>query len=169
MYYSALSRDDIPEYARVLFPFYCDENHIFVHQNYGNMLSQLRKYKCPCIFANQYIEQLSAEFWSAIAGSVGTQMVFRVSGRDAEQLAVEFQHHVRAQDFTHLGQYEVFVRLSIDKVTSRPFTAETLPPPVAGKTNDGLIRYCRERYTTPQRVIEAQVRQALRQRGSFES
>ena len=50
-------------------------------------------------------------------------MLFRVGATDAEYLAKEFYPVFTENDFVHLPQYAMYLRLMIDGATSQPFSA----------------------------------------------
>ena len=92
------------------------------------MLPEMRKHRLSIILANQYLEQIDEKFASAIFGNAGTVVSFRIGARDAEYLAKEFYPVFRVEDFVNLPTYHIYLKLMIDGVTSKPFSAETLPP-----------------------------------------
>ena len=53
---------------------------------------------------------------------------FRVGARDAEYLAKEFYPIFRVEDFVNLPTYHIYLKLMIDGVTSKAFSAMTLMP-----------------------------------------
>ncbi len=60
---------------------------------------------------------------------MGTLISFRVGAKDARELEQEFEPEFSKDDFINLPNYQVYLRLMIDGVSSRPFSAATLPPP----------------------------------------
>ena len=72
-----------------------------------------------------------------IAADVKPEMEEWIRGAvaDAEILAKEFAPTFSAQDLVSLPNYRIYLKLMIDGVVSRPFSAETLPPePVFSNT-----------------------------------
>jgi hypothetical protein len=86
-------------------------------------------------------------------------IAFRVGAEDAEFLEKEFLPEFTAQDLVNLAKYNVYLKLMINGVTGRPFSAETLPPfPKPTKSNkEKIIRVSRERYGVPRRIIEEKI------------
>src|SRR5438034_8244388 len=90
------------------------------------MLSELRKYRVGLILAHQYLSQLDLQIRDAILGNVGTMIAFRLGLTDAEILENEFRPELSAMDLISLPNYHVYLKLMIDGVVSRPFSAKTL-------------------------------------------
>ena len=125
---AALSRADVPEAERRDFTLYLDEFHSFTTLSLATMLSELRKYRVSLVLAHQYLAQLDERIRDAILGNVGTLIVFRIGGLDAEILETEFEPEIKAIDFVNLPNHHIYVKLMIGGVISRPFSAETLAP-----------------------------------------
>jgi Type IV secretion-system coupling protein DNA-binding domain len=126
---AALSRADQPEAERRDFYLYLDEFHSFTTLSLVGMLSELRKYRLNLILAHQYMAQLDERLLQAILGNVGTIISFRIGPSDTETIAQEFAPEFSATDLMNLPNYHTYLKLMIDGQVSRPFSAETLPPP----------------------------------------
>lgn len=125
---AALSRANIPESERKDYTLYLDEFHNFTTQSLVLMLSELRKYRLSLVLAHQYLTQLEIPIRDAILGNVGTIIVFRIGGADAEIFAQEFAPEFKIIDFTNLPNYHIYLKMMIDGKISSPFSAVTLPP-----------------------------------------
>jgi hypothetical protein len=123
---AAMSRADIPEERRRDYFVYLDEFHSFTTLSLAEMLSELRKYRLDLILAHQYLAQLEVKMRDAIFGNVGTMISFRTGAVDAELLAQEFYPEFSLADLTNLPNYDIYLKLMIDGVPSRPFSAHTL-------------------------------------------
>jgi len=158
MQLAAMSRVDIPEEARRDFYLYVDEFQNFATEAFANILSEARKYRLNIILAHQYIEQLEEHVRAAVFGNVGTIVCFRMGAADAEFLAKEFMPQFTEEDLVNLGQFEMYVKLMIDGVTSEPFSARGLPPLARPENNrEKIIRVSRERYGEDKRVVEEKI------------
>ena len=156
---AAMERVDVLEPERRDYYLYVDEFQNFATQSFANILSEARKYHLNLIIAHQYIEQLDEEYVRpAVFGNVGTMLMFRVGGADAEFLESEFTPHLLPEDLVNLTKYEMYLKLMINGVASAPFSAQTLPP-ISGITENRqkVINVSRERYTEPRAVIEEKV------------
>jgi len=164
---AAMSRVNIPEEQRQDFFLYIDEFQNFATESFVNILSEARKYRLSLILSHQYIAQLGtgneAHVRDAVFGNVGTIVTFRVGAEDAEFLEKEFTPEFLAPDFVNLGKYHIYVKLMIDGITGRPFSAETMPPPVLPFTTpeesnqDEIIALGREKYATPRQSVEGEI------------
>jgi CxxC-x17-CxxC domain-containing protein len=159
---AAMSRVNIPnEEDRRDFYLYVDEFQNYSTESFAGILSEARKYRLNLIMAHQYIAQLSDEVRDAVFGNVGTIVTFRVGAEDAEELEKEFTPHVLATDVVNLAKFQIYLKLMIDGVASRPFSADTLPPmQEAGQYSDNrdkVIKVSRERYTKPSDEVEDKI------------
>lgn len=126
--WTAFGRADRPESERPDFFVYLDEFHNFTTLTLTTMLSELRKYGVGFVLAHQYLGQLDREIQDAIFGNVGTIIAFRVGFRDAEILEKELFPVFEVADLLNLPNYSIYVKLTVDGVPSRPFSATTLRP-----------------------------------------
>jgi len=156
---AAMSRVDVPEEKRNDFFLYVDEFQNFATEAFVNILSEARKYRLSLILAHQYISQMDPAVRDAVFGNLGTFVVFRVGAEDAEFLEKEFKPEILASDMVNLAKYHVYVKLMVDGVTTRPFSAVSLPlfpkPEVSHK--EKIIRVSRERYGSPRRKVEEKI------------
>lgn len=89
LYQAAMSRADVPEGEREDFHLYIDEFQNFTTDAFDSIVSEARKYRLSIVAAHQYLDQLPVQIKQAMLGNVGTMMLFSLSGKDAEELAVE--------------------------------------------------------------------------------
>jgi type IV secretory pathway TraG/TraD family ATPase VirD4 len=167
LYLAAMSRVDIPEEQRRDFFLYVDEFQNFATESFADILSESRKYRLCLTVANQYLAQLeemtalgkSTKVKDAIFGNVGTIIVFRVGAEDAEFLEKEFGEEIKKDDFVNLAKYNIYIKLMVDGVSTRPFSAETLPPlpKNAVSQKEKIIRLSRERYGTKREIVEQKI------------
>lgn len=146
---AALFRAGKQEHERKNFTLFVDEAHSFLTTEFCSILAEARKYKLGVVMSTQYLSQLQPEIWEAIKGNVGTMIVFRVGASDAQYLAKEFHPTFKATDMVNLPAYGYFIKLMIDGSTSRPFSADGLPPPLHDKD------YSKEISTQSKRLGEA--------------
>ncbi len=161
---AAMERVRIPEDERKDFYLYVDEFQNFVTDAFAGILSEARKYRLNLTVAHQYTAQLISDKSSAVRdavfGNVGTMIIFRVGSDDAEFLEKEFDPEFTPQDIVNLPNYKIYLKLMIDGVTSRPFSAATLPPLVKSGDMDvenEVIRSSRELYCRPKEIIEREI------------
>lgn len=161
---AAMERVRIPEEERKDFYLYVDEFQNFATDSFANILSEARKYRLNLIVAHQYTAQLENKDGSkvrdAVFGNVGTMIIFRVGADDADFLEKEFEPEFTAQDLVNLPNFHVYLKLMIDGITSRPFSATTLPPikiNVALGVKEKIIESSRANYARPREEVEAAI------------
>ncbi len=157
---AAMSRVDIPEDDRRDFYLYVDEFQNFATESFASILSEARKFHLCLIVGHQYIAQLesgqSTVVRDAVFGNVGTLVVFRVGAEDAEFLEKWFAPDFMAADLVNLGKYTIYIKLMVDGVTTKGFSALTLPPLPAMEEShkDEIIAYSREHYGSKREDVE---------------
>jgi len=158
---AAMSRVDIPEKERKDFFLYVDEFQNFATESFATILSEARKYRLSLILSHQYISQMDDEVRDAVFGNVGTIATFRIGAEDAEFLEKEFAPEFYARDIVNLAKYNIYIKLMIDGLAGRPFSATTLPPfpPQEVSNRDKIIKVSRERYGTSRKKVEDNIRE----------
>ena len=161
---SAMERVRIPEDERVDFYLYVDEFQNFATDSFAGILSEARKYRLNLILAHQYIGQLvtetSTRVRDAIFGNVGTMIMFRVGAGDAEFLENEFTPEFEIQDMVNLPNYCIYIKLMVNGVTARPFSAMTIMPldvKTSSVVESEIIRMSERRYSRPRAVVEEEI------------
>lgn len=161
---AAMERVRIPEEERKDFYLYVDEFQNFATDSFASILSEARKYRLNLVMAHQYIGQLvtdtSTRVRDAVFGNVGTIVIFRIGAADAEFLESEFTPEVTIEDLVGLPNHRIFLKLMIDQVRSRPFSATTLPPlaiEVAEGSMKNVIEASRKKYTRRRREVEEEM------------
>ncbi len=161
---AAMERVRIPEENRRDFYLYVDEFQNFVTDAFAGILSEARKYRLNLTVAHQYTAQLvvdkSSAVRDAVFGNVGTMIVFRVGSDDAEFMESEFDPEFTPQDLVNLPNYKAYLKLMIDGVTSRPFSAKTMPPLVKSGNRDieeAVINSSRALYCRSKEVVEREI------------
>jgi hypothetical protein len=122
---AALSRAELSERERRDFYLYVDEFPSFTTSSFAGMLSEMRKYRLGLILAHQHLGQLDDQVRDAILGNVGTMIAFRIGLADGLLLEKEFHPEFSATDLVNLPNYHIYLKLMIDGVVSKPFSAVT--------------------------------------------
>jgi len=125
---AAYSRADTTAEKRRDFFVYIDEFQSFTTLAVANMLAELRKYRVGFTVAHQYLHQLDADIRHAVLGNAGTLIGFRVGAEDAPYLVREFADEFDQADLMQLPNHRIYLKLMIDGMPSKPFSALTLPP-----------------------------------------
>ncbi|MGC8775991.1 MAG: type IV secretory system conjugative DNA transfer family protein [Minisyncoccia bacterium] len=163
---AAMERVRIPEEERVDFYLYVDEFQNFATESFAGILSEARKYRLNLILAHQYVGQLvtdvSTRVRDAIFGNVGTMIVFRIGAKDAEFLEKEFAPEFSPEDMVNLPNYHIYLKMVVDGVSYRPFSATTLPPFKTNSsvlTKEKIIENSRKKYGKPHYLVEEEIKQ----------
>jgi CxxC-x17-CxxC domain-containing protein len=155
---AAMSRVDIPEKDRSDFILYIDEFQNFSTDSFASILSEARKYRLSLVLAHQYINQMEEKVRDAVFGNVGTMITFRVGAEDGEFLEKEFSPEFITHDLVNLPKQNIYVKLMIDGLTSRPFSAETLAPAVSDYDFEKeIIEFSRNKYGNDRKGIEEKI------------
>ncbi len=179
---AAMERVRIPEDERRDFYLYVDEFQNFVTDSFASILSEARKYRLNLTLAHQYIAQLvtkdSEAVRDAVFGNVGTMIIFRVGAADAEFLEPEFTPEFTIEDIVNLPNYTIYLKLMVDGITSRPFSAKTIPPfkiPADSNVAQEIIQSSRSLYARPREDVEKEINEwsgmlvGLGQEGKFKA
>jgi Type IV secretion-system coupling protein DNA-binding domain len=155
MQLAAMSRADVPEDQRHSYYLYVDEMHNFITLSFADVLSEARKYGLSLTLAHQYIDQLDKEIREAVFGNVGTIITFRTGAKDARYLAREFHPIFTESDIINLPNYRIYLKLMIDGVTSKAFSADTLAGPAEITSYaDIIVDLSRTKYARPRKDVE---------------
>ncbi len=162
IYLGAMSRADATASALKAMPhfyFYVDEFQSFSSDSFADILSEARKYKLSLTIAHQYVEQMSEMVRAAVFGNVGTMIVYRVGSVDAEIFEKEFAPQFTSEDIVNLGQYQMYLRLMIDGVGSKPFSARGMAPIVEPDNNFKvkIIEQSRNSFAKSRAVVEESI------------
>ncbi len=162
IYLAAMSRADLKSDQMKEVPnfyFFVDEFQSFANKSFADILSEARKYKLNLTIAHQYIEQMEEEVREAVFGNVGTMITFRVGAFDAEVLEKEFAPTFTAEDLVNLGARQIYLKLMIDDIASKPFSASTMPPIVMPEVNfkDQVIESSRKTFASARAEVEKSI------------
>lgn len=158
---AALQRVDTPEEQRKDFFLYVDEFQNFATDSFAKILSEARKFRLNLTMTNQYIEQIPLAVRSAIFGNVGTLSSFVVSQADASILSHEFAPIFDQDDMVSLESHSMYVKLCIDGMTSKPFSAKSLDYRSQLQKfgfKDQVISSSRNKYSVPKEEIEDKIK-----------
>jgi Type IV secretion-system coupling protein DNA-binding domain len=162
-YLAALKRITLPEEDRTLYPFHVDEIHSFATESFGDILAQTRKFGLSFCGANQFLDQLNKvdeNLRSAVLGTSGTRIAFRVGGEDAGVLRKDFAPWP-AEELMDLDNTKALIKLLYEGKVRGPFQMQTYETPPHIKLQSSQARYGRNysrfNYGTPRAEVEAQI------------
>jgi hypothetical protein len=164
IYLATMSRADLrPQELEDIAPcyLYVDEFQNFANQAFSEILSESRKYKLALTVSNQYFDQIEEDVRKAIIGNVGTLILFRVGSTDALLMEKEMSPTFTAEHLVNLQFTQIYLRLMIDGVTSKPFSATTLLPIKAPSENylTDIVFVSRQKYTAPKKEVENAIKE----------
>lgn len=145
--FTAMQRVKVAEDERRDFYLFADEFQNFASGSFASILSEARKYRLNLHLTHQYTAQLPESMQEGVFGNVGTMVVFSVGAPDAQILEKEFAPYFIAEDLISLEKYHIYLKLMIDGMTSKPFSAISLAPP-SGQTYQGkeAVEFSRRTY-----------------------
>jgi type IV secretory pathway TraG/TraD family ATPase VirD4 len=163
---AAMSRIDIvKEEDRKDFYLYIDEFQNFSTDSFADILSEARKYHLSLTLTNQYLGQLvdpisrSSKVRDAIFGNIGTIVTFRIGAEDSEFVELEFEPEFTANDLVNLPLHRIYIKLMINGVASKPFSADTFPPHSSPEKSyaEIIVENSRARYGVPVKEVEEKI------------
>lgn len=157
----AMSRADIDAHERQDFYLYVDEFQNFATDSFATILSEARKYKLNLVMANQYVQQMEEEVMYAVFGNVGTLITFQVGFDDAEYFSKQFGEVVMPADIISLPKYTTYIRLLVDNMPSKVFSAKMNPPVDVDMTSalrKKVLKASRERYGKEKAAVEDKIK-----------
>ncbi|MDD3940125.1 MAG: type IV secretion system DNA-binding domain-containing protein [Candidatus Pacebacteria bacterium] len=162
IYSAAMSRADVDPYKLGELPpfyFYVDEFQNFANDSFAQILSEARKYQLALTVAHQYVDQMTEEVKAAIFGNIGTMVTFRVGATDAQVFEKEFAPVFSADDIVNLSAFQMYLRLMIDSVGSKPFSAKGLLPIAKPATShaEEIIEHSRKFYGKKKEEVEKEI------------
>lgn len=126
---ASFARIDTAEELRPDFYLYIDEFQNFTTDSISTILSEARKYRLCLIIAHQYIKQLPEKIRDSVFGNVGSMVAFRVGAEDAEFLIKQFTPVFDQNDLINLDNFNAYVKLLINNLTSKSFNLTFSKPP----------------------------------------
>jgi hypothetical protein len=149
-------RSSIPAAKRHPVMVYVDEVQDYLHlpTDLGEALAQSRGYGVGWVLAHQFLGQLPREMRGAVLANARSRVCFQLPHEDAVVMAKGHQEVV-PEDFTALGQYEIYASLYAGGQATPYASGRTLPPSPPISDMDELRRRSRERYGRPLDEVEA--------------
>ena len=155
---ASFSRIDLPEELRNDFYLYIDEFQNFTTDSISTILSEARKYKLCLIIAHQFIKQVPEKIRDAVFGNVGSMMTLRVGAEDAEFLVKQFAPIFDQSDLINLDNFNAYVKLLINNLTSKPFNIAFPRAPQENKEiADALKELSRLKYGRDRNLVEQEI------------
>ena len=160
---SAGGPEGLPQDQRRDFYLYVDEFQNFATPDFGQILSEARKYRLNLTVANQFIGQIEEDVKNAIFGNAGTIISFRVGVSDANYLQHEFQPVFSEADLINVERFHAYVKTLIDQEPTPPFSLDLTRDLTEEKKMENprvaeLIKeLSRLKYGKPRELVEAEI------------
>jgi len=149
-------RAGIPAERRHPVMVYIDEVQDYLHlpTDLGDALAQARGLGVGFTLAHQFLGQLSPAMRGAVMSNARSKVCFQLAQEDAVQM-VKGHPELAPEDFTALGQYQVYASLFARGAVTPYASGVTLPPSKPTSDPTQVKRLSRERYGRPLDEIEA--------------
>jgi hypothetical protein len=146
---AGMARVSLPEKKRTDFYLYVDEFYNLVTETFENILAEARKYGICLTVAHQYMGQLIPRVQASVLGNVGSIIIFRIGGEDAEKLRPEMEPVFDVKDMINLGIQQFYIKMTIDGETYDPFSSETLKvlPAIHPSYREEILKASRGKYS----------------------
>jgi hypothetical protein len=160
---AAMSRQDTPLEKRRDFYLYVDEFQNFATPDFGQILSEARKYRLNLVVANQFIGQIEEDVKNAIFGNAGTIVTFRVGVSDANYLQHEFQPVFNEADLINVERFHAYVKTLVNGEPVTPFSIDMTrnldeeKKQANPKVTELVKELSRLKYGRPRELVEAEV------------
>ncbi|WP_425417627.1 type IV secretory system conjugative DNA transfer family protein [Oricola indica] len=148
---AALSRQG----ERRPFHVYVDECHHFAAGTLSEMLSGIRKFGVSLTLSHQYLGQLSRKLKSALMGTAGTTIVFRIGVEDAAVLEPEFRLTNSDLSLCELPPFEIYLR---DGYRTRRLIMPECPYPPSSKGAERIKRFTQSQFACDPLRLDAKLR-----------
>ena len=144
--------------SRPPFHIYVDECHHFGASTLPEMLSGIRKFGVSLVLAHQYLDQLPARLKTALLGTVGTIVAFRIGAKDVDYIEPEFRLTNDDYSLCELQPFEAYARSS--------FTTHKLAmPELEHRDYPGAPRRIRNlsrcQYAADRKSVEARIQRFI--------
>jgi hypothetical protein len=153
---ATLERAAVPPQQRHPVMVFLDEFATFLNlpTDLADALTRSRAHGTSFTLAHQYQSQLSPAMRAAVQSSTRSRICFQLAADDAVGIA-RTAPELTAEDFTALGQYEIYASLFANGRVNPYASGKTLPPPPTTSDPNELRRLSRERYGRPLDEVEA--------------
>jgi hypothetical protein len=150
------ARAGVPAKQRRPVLVYIDEVQDYLHlpTDLGDALAEARGFGAGFTLAHQFLGQLPLPMRAAVLANARSRVCFQLSREDAGQLA-KGHPELGPEDFTTLGQYQVYASLFAGGAVNPYASGVTLPAGPATSRPSSLLRTSRQRYGRSLDEIEA--------------
>ena len=120
----------------------------------AEMLSGIRKFGVSLVLAHQYLDQLPRKLKSALLGTVGTVVAFRIGALDLPLIEPEFQLTNDDYSLCELQPYEAYVRTGF---TTSKLAMPEIEHRVYPSAPSRIRNFCRSQYAADRIEVERRI------------
>jgi hypothetical protein len=163
MWMAAYQRTKIPEVKRRDFYVYVDEFQNFATPQFGDIMSEGRKFHIALTVSHQNIAQIEdANLVKVVTGNTGTIICLKVSPQDEAFLLPYMQPEVERGDIVNLPPYHFYMKVTGDE-TEDAFSGQTIR--IEKSDTEGAssttIEESRRRYASPKTEVSERVNELM--------
>lgn len=163
MWMAAYQRTKIPEKDRRDFYVYVDEFQNFATPQFGDIMSEGRKFHIGLTISHQNIAQIEdTNLVKVVTGNAGTIICLKVSPQDEAFLLPYMQPEVERGDIVNLPPYHFYMKVTGDE-TEDAFSGRTIQ--VESSNAEGVVKAAvdarRRRYALPKAIVTEQVNELM--------
>lgn len=158
MWMAAYQRTKIPEKQRRDFFVYVDEFQNFATPQFGDIMSEGRKFHISLTVSHQNIAQIEdKDLIKIVAGNAGTIICLKASPKDEEFILPHMRPEVEKGDIVNLAPYHFYMKVTGDEAEDA-FSGQTIRPDEDGEDySDDVIAASREQYARPKAEIVKEI------------
>jgi hypothetical protein len=163
MWMAAYQRTKIPEAKRRDFYVYVDEFQNFATPQFGDIMSEGRKFHIALTVSHQNIAQIEdVNLVKVVTGNAGTIICLKVSPQDEAFLLPYMQPEVERGDIVNLPPYHFYMKVTGDE-TEDAFSGQTIrvEEGAAEGLPEATVEESRRRYALPKATVTEQVNELM--------
>jgi hypothetical protein len=158
MWMAAYQRTKIPEKQRRDFFVYVDEFQNFATPQFGDIMSEGRKFHISLTVSHQNIAQIEdKDLIKVVAGNAGTIICLKASPQDEEFILPHMRPEVEKGDVVNLAPYHFYMKVTGDEAEDA-FSGQTIRPDEDGEDySDDVIAVSRKQYARPKTEVVKEI------------
>lgn len=158
MWMAAYQRTKIPEKQRRDFFVYVDEFQNFATPQFGDIMSEGRKFHISLTVSHQNIAQIEdKDLIKIVAGNAGTVICLKASPQDEEFILPHMRPEVEKGDIVNLAPYHFYMKVTGDEAEDA-FSGQTIRSDEDGEDySDDVIAASRKQFSRPKSEVVKEI------------
>ena len=158
MWMAAYQRTKIPEKQRRDFFIYVDEFQNFATPQFGDIMSEGRKFHISLTVSHQNIAQIEdKDLIKIVAGNAGTIICLKASPQDEEFILPHMRPEVEKGDIVNLAPYHFYMKVTGDEAEDA-FSGQTIRSDEDGEDySDDVIAASRKQFSRPKSEVVKEI------------